>query len=103
MRILKDYIQLHRKLMHNKRFISMSLLTLMFSNYASAAGLLLDGAYSGTVAVVEAISGIMAFIGAFTIFWKMIHGDNDVRKAIIMVVGGCVTIMALEIIIPRIF
>lgn len=102
MSTLKNYIQSLAKKTESKRLLLLCMLTILCSTYASAAGAF-EGLYSGTVSVVEAISGVISAVGAFTIFWKMIHGDSDVRKAIIMVVGGAVTIMALEIIIPRIF
>lgn len=102
MSILKNSIRLFLEKGKSKRLLLLCTLTVMCSTYASAAGAF-EGLYSGTVLVVEAISGVISAVGAFTIFWKMIHGDSDVRKAIIMVVGGAVTIMALEIIIPRIF
>lgn len=59
--------------------------------------------YYGTFQIMKAISGVLVFIGAFKIFWKMQHGDGDIRKSIIMIVGGCIAIMCMYSIFSHMF
>lgn len=57
----------------------------------------------GVPLVIKAISGVLVFIGCFKVYWKFIMGDRDVTKTIIMVVGGCIALVAALAIIPQIF
>lgn len=53
--------------------------------------------------LLYAIAAIIALIGGFTIFNKMQNGDQDVKKTILMVVGGCVAFLALATALPAFF
>lgn len=53
--------------------------------------------------LLYAISAIIAVIGAFTIFNKLQNGDQDVKKTILQVVGGCVAFMAMAAALPQFF
>lgn len=53
--------------------------------------------------LLYAIAAIIALIGGFTIFFKMQNGDQDVKKSILMVVGGCVAFVALATALPAFF
>lgn len=59
--------------------------------------------YSQVANLMKAISGVLIFVGAFKVFWMMEHGDRGVSKTIILIIGGCVAIMAMINIIPRMF
>ncbi len=45
--------------------------------------------------LLYAIAGIIALVGCFTIFAKLQNGDQDVKKTIMQVVGGCVAFVAM--------
>lgn len=59
--------------------------------------------YSGVSALVKAISLVFIYIGSFKVYWKMQHGDRDVSKTIIMIVGGCVALTTMIALFPLIF
>lgn len=60
--------------------------------------------YKGPVqSLLYAIAAIIALIGAFNVFAKMQNGDQDVKKTIMMVVGGCVALVAMAQALPLIF
>lgn len=49
------------------------------------------------------IAAIITLIGAFNIYFKMQNGDQDVKKSILMTVGGCVAFIAMAQALPAIF
>lgn len=53
--------------------------------------------------LLYAIAAIIALIGGFTIFNKMQNGDQDVKKTILLVVGGCVAFIAMATALPAFF
>ncbi|MCM1491095.1 MAG: DUF4134 domain-containing protein [Muribaculum sp.] len=53
--------------------------------------------------VVYAIAAIIALVGAFNIYHKMTNGDQDVKKTIMLVIGGCVALLALSSALPAMF
>lgn len=53
--------------------------------------------------LLYAIAAIIALVGAFTIFAKMQNGDQDVKKSIMMTIGGCVAFVALATSLPLFF
>lgn len=53
--------------------------------------------------LLYAIAAIIALIGAFNVFAKMQNGDQDVKKTIMMVVGGCVALIAMAQALPLMF
>lgn len=53
--------------------------------------------------VVYAIAAVVALIGAFSIFSKMMNGDQDVKKAIMLTVGGCLGLIAMASALPAMF
>lgn len=53
--------------------------------------------------LLYAIAAIIALIGGFTIFTKMQNGDQDVKKTILMVVGGCVAFVSMAAALPAFF
>lgn len=60
--------------------------------------------YKGPVQnLLYSIAAIIALIGAFNVFAKMQNGDQDVKKTIMMVVGGCVALVAMAQALPLIF
>lgn len=60
--------------------------------------------YQGPVQnLLYAIAAIIALVGAFSIYFKMQNGDQDVKKTILMTVGGCVAFVALAVALPAFF
>lgn len=53
--------------------------------------------------LLYAVAAIIALIGAFSVFTKMQNGDQDVKKTIMMVVGGCVALVAMAAALPSFF
>ena len=53
--------------------------------------------------IVYALAAICAIIGSFTIYFKMTNGDQDVKKTIMLTVGGCAALVALATALPKMF
>lgn len=53
--------------------------------------------------ITYAIAAICAVVGAFTIYFKMSNGEQDVKKTIMLVVGGCAGLVALGSALPAMF
>lgn len=53
--------------------------------------------------IVFALAAICAIIGSFTIYFKMTNGDQDVKKTIMLTVGGCAALIALAVALPAMF
>ena len=53
--------------------------------------------------IVYALAGICAVVGAFTIYFKMTNGDQDVKKTIMLTVGGCAALVGLATALPAMF
>lgn len=49
------------------------------------------------------IAAVVSLVGAFSIYFKMQNGDQDVKKSIMMTVGGCVALIAMAEALPGIF
>lgn len=54
-------------------------------------------------ALMKAIGAIIAIVGAFNVFFKMQNGDQDVKKTIMLTIGGCVAFVALGEALPMFF
>lgn len=50
-----------------------------------------------------AIAAVISLVGAFNIYFKMQNGDQDVKKTIMMTVGGCVAFIAAATALPAFF
>ena len=53
--------------------------------------------------LLYALAGIIALVGCFSIFAKLQNGDQDVKKTIMQVVGGCVAFVAMAAALPAFF
>lgn len=53
--------------------------------------------------IVYALAAICAVIGSFTIYFKMTNGEQDVKKTIMLTVGGCAGLVALATALPAMF
>ena len=59
--------------------------------------------FKGYVEPVRNIVYALAAIGAFTIYFKMTNGEQDVKKTIMLTVGGCAGLVALATALPAMF
>ena len=50
-----------------------------------------------------AIASVIAIVGAFNIYFKMQNGDQDVKKTIMLTIGGCIAFVALATSLPLFF
>lgn len=53
--------------------------------------------------VIYAIAAVIALVGAFNIYHKMTNGDQDVKKTAMLVIGGCIALLALSSALPGMF
>lgn len=53
--------------------------------------------------LVYAIAAVVGIVGAFSVYFKMQNGDQDVKKSVMMTVGGCIALIALATAIPAFF
>lgn len=62
------------------------------------------GEYQTTVKnILYAVAAIISLVGAFNIFNKMSNGDQDVKKTIMLTLGGCIGFVALAKALPAFF
>lgn len=60
--------------------------------------------YEDTVSnILKAIAAIIALVGAFNVYHKMTNGDQDVKKTIMLTIGGCIAFVALSEGLPAFF
>ena len=53
--------------------------------------------------LMYAISAVIVLVGAFNVYFKMQNGDQDVKKTIMMTIGGCVAMVAMATALPMFF
>lgn len=53
--------------------------------------------------LMKAIAAVIVLIGAFNVFFKMQNGDQDVKKTIMMTIGGAVAFIAMSEALPKFF
>ena len=95
---------------HWKRILPAVVLILLFHSDAWAAKDPFEeatktiGDYADNVKkLVYVIAGVMSIVGAFNIFHKMQNGDQDVKKTTMLVIGGCIALVALATALPSFF
>ena len=69
----------------------------------SSATTTIRGYQAQVSALMKAIGAIIAIVGAFNVFFKMQNGDQDVKKTIMLTIGGCVAFVALGEALPMFF
>lgn len=97
---------------HGLRLASLALLFMMSTVYAMAdAG---SNAITGAVGTFKGyiepvrnllyvIAAVVSIIGSFNVFYKMNNGDQDVKKTIMMTIGGCAALVAMAVALPKFF
>lgn len=53
--------------------------------------------------LLYAIAAIICLVGAFNVYFKMQNGDQDVKKTIMMTMGGAIAFVALANALPLFF
>lgn len=53
--------------------------------------------------LIYAIAGVVALVGAISVYIKMNNEDQDVKKSIMMVVGACIFLVAASSALPLFF
>ena len=88
---------------------SLCLLAFLTAQAASGAAELMNvakqiGEYQETVQnILYAVASVIVLVGAFNIFHKMTNGDQDVKKTIMLTIGGCIAFVALAGALPKFF
>ena len=70
--------------------------------FAEATGTI-SGYTSSVKKLLYAIATIIALVGAFNVYHKMTNGDQDVKKTIMLTLGGCIAMLALSEALPAFF
>lgn len=90
--------------------VALCSLVLSFNSYAEAGAGALTNATTTISSYEEpvrqllyAIACVVGLVGAFNIYFKMQNGDQDVKKSIMMTIGGCVALVCLAQAIPLFF
>ncbi len=53
--------------------------------------------------LLYAIAAVIALVGAFNVYHKMVNGDQDVKKTVMLTLGGCIAMLALSEALPAFF
>ena len=53
--------------------------------------------------LMKAIAAAIVLVGAFNVYFKMQNGDQDVKKTVMMTIGGCVAFIAMSEALPMFF
>lgn len=53
--------------------------------------------------LMKAIALVIAVVGAFNIYFKMQNGDQDVKKTVMLTLGGCIAFVVLSEALPQFF
>ena len=48
-------------------------------------------------------AAVIVLVGAFNVYFKMQNGDQDVKKTVMMTIGGCVAFIAMSEALPMFF
>lgn len=69
----------------------------------TTAGRDIAGYITPVRSLMYAIAAVIAIVGAFSVYFKMQNGDQDVKKTIMMTVGGCIAMIAMATALPAFF
>lgn len=53
--------------------------------------------------LMKAIAAVIVLVGAFNVYYKMQNGDQDVKKTIMLTIGGCIAFIAMSEALPLFF
>lgn len=95
----------------DRRFMAVVATVLMFGTrmmfaatdpFATATGTI-RGYKESVQSLLYAIAAVIALVGAFNVYHKMTNGDQDVKKTIMLTLGGCIAMVALSVALPAFF
>lgn len=103
--------RLYRDCRHQLALIAVSLLWSANEMVAKADG---PGGFGSAVhtiqgyeaevsALMKAIAAVICLVGAFNVYFKMQNGDQDVKKTIMLTIGGAIAFVALSEMLPEFF
>lgn len=84
-------------------FVSVFAQSASGSNAIAVAAEQIKGYKESVRSLMNAIAAIVVLVGIFTIFYKMNNGDQDVKKTIMLTIGGCIAFVALGQALPAFF
>lgn len=99
----------------SKELVKSFVLGFMMASYAIAANAQKGvGGFTDATTEIEsyadpvqkllyALAAVISLVGAFNIYFKMQNGDQDVKKTIMMTIGGCVAFIAAATALPKFF
>lgn len=94
-----------------RRFLTVVAMLLVFGSvpmlaqtdpFAAATGTI-KGYQTSVQNLLYAIAAVIALVGAFNVYHKMTNGDQDVKKTIMLTLGGCIAMIALSQALPAFF
>lgn len=101
-----------RKICTDRRVLSVVAMLLFFGTrtmlaegadpFAAATGTI-KGYQTSVQNLLYAIAAVIALVGAFNVYHKMTNGDQDVKKTIMLTLGGCIAMIALSQALPAFF
>jgi len=80
-------------------FCSLTMSADVFDDIATDISEYMDGVKK----VIYAVAAIIALVGAFNIYHKMTNGDQDVKKTVMLTIGGCIGLLAMAEALPAFF
>ena len=95
-----------------KRLAALALMFICSTGYAladpgSSAITQAVGTFKGYIDPVRnllyVLAAIVSLVGAFNCYYKLQNGDQDVKKTIMMTIGGCVALLAMAAALPKFF
>ena len=95
-----------------KRLAALALMFICSTGYAladpgSSAITQAVGTFKGYIDPVRnllyVLAAIVSLVGAFNCYYKLQNGDQDVKKTIMMTIGGCVAFIAMSEALPLFF
>lgn len=94
---------IHRILPVAVMLVVYTLPCLAASDPFSEATATITGYASSVKKLLYAIAAVIALVGAFNVYHKMTNGDQDVKKTIMLTLGGCIAMLALSEALPAFF
>ena len=70
---------------------------------SKGAGGLIQSYETPVANLMKAIAAVIVLVGAFNVYFKMQNGDQDVKKTVMMTIGGCVAFIAMSEALPMFF
>ena len=97
---LRAFVRFKQSAFARKGTLALVALTLAAGDVMAGS----KGAAGFTKATQEvSIAAVIVLVGAFNVYFKMQNGDQDVKKTIMLTIGGCIAFIALSEALPLFF